>query len=363
MRGLMKFELRKMIESKLVWTVFALLVLYQIYLFIPIVVCDNALSTYVTEGGEQASSLKEGVLQNQKIANKYKGLLTNELISGILAESDLNYDNKIVSDTTISRYINYLFIDNEGIKSVKEVYPYMEDELNYGYSDSWEEYLYGMKQVAIIISFLIIVVMAPIFAYDYQNGTETIIMTSKEGRNLLIKAKLAVGFLITNIVTLYFLSVQIILYAFYFGLTGWDTSIQVGNLTFFQHSPINVNYLGLAILNILVLIASYNLIMVLTFVVSAESKNVFHTIIIVLILYALPSASFLSDFINQRNFHKVLCLFPVNAIDIMQPIHCEPVQIMGYQIPFFCVILLLFCTLIILGTYMTYRIVSNKRRV
>lgn len=365
MKVLIRNEFEKIVESKFVWILFMLILLYQGKEFSIFYKVKTGLlipSYAITENGETLS-FKEGLNYNQKLINKYKGVLTDDLISRIFSESILDSNQKIIAQTAVSKYINRMFVYQKQRKSVEDVYPNIDFPLSYGYSDSWEAYYYDTRLLYQIISFLLIVALAPIFSYEYQSGAAVSILTSKNGRTKGTKAKIIASLLFANIVTVFFMGLQVILYYIYFGCSGWDTSIQVGYMCYFNTSPININYLKLMWVSLLLALMAYNVIAVFTLIVSGKCENTFQTIIITLILYFIPNPDFYTNEVYNPLLRSLFCLFPINALNIRLPILCKPINAFGHSLHIYMLVFIWLTILLAGGSYSAYRIFHDKKNM
>lgn len=66
-------------------------------------------------------------------------------------------------------------------------------EIKIGYVDGWISVSQYMTKILIILSFVIIVMVAPVFCDEYK-GTDNIILSCKYGRTKCAKAKVIAGF-------------------------------------------------------------------------------------------------------------------------------------------------------------------------
>ena len=164
----MYWEMKKILSRKSVWCGICFLVIYTIYLFyFDVRYNENS----VTDTGDVIVG-KEAILMNQKVAEKYKGSITDEKLEELWDE----YQNKPVGikkngvevrNTTLTLFERLIF---RYPRSLQEAYPQLETEelekIQYGYSDVWQHIFIGIKEVMVCFPFVLILIVAPVISFD-----------------------------------------------------------------------------------------------------------------------------------------------------------------------------------------------------
>lgn len=208
------------------------------------------------------------------------------------------------------------FIDNNGYSSkekVMELASNMNTPLYYSYSDGWRNLLSEIDDAAgIYILTIICMCIAPLFSSEYQTQVDSIILSTKYGRDKLIMAKFKASFIFITI--LYFASISLIagLRLFTYGFDGWNCNIQTS--ASYWYSMYNINFLQAFLLATLLGYIASLVIMSIVMLISAKLKTPFTTIIVSLLIL------FITSFVDTNSLPKllgyVIDLFPLNMTHI-----------------------------------------------
>lgn len=216
--------------------------------------------------------------------------IRQQRIEGKLNQS---YDGKNYSDQEKEYWIK---------KSNNTEIPF-EYDFYYGYSN-----LYSTYEMLIIGLIAICICLAPVFAGEYQNGTDKILLTTKYGKNKGITAKIIASYLFAiGIFTIYLLFAIGIIF-FRFGTEGGNLPIQLLNML----SPYSLTLSQSLIYNIVI---SYTVLigMVgLTLFLSSKVKNPMTVLVIDIAVIMLPVFLQIDSVFGILN--KILFLMPYNAI-------------------------------------------------
>ncbi|MCC8023192.1 MAG: hypothetical protein LIO46_05355, partial [Clostridiales bacterium] len=177
----------------------------------------------------------------------------------------------------------------------------------YGYRSGWDSLL----QTAEIFTFLILAVcigVAPVFAGEYQAGTDAVLLAARYGKNKLITGKLAASLLFATAVFLLGCLLCVGLPLLLFGGGGWDLPIQLS--FFFSPRPLTYLQAALILLGItyLVLLA----FTALSLFLSARLKNAFSVLIVIFLLLFVPY--FMSYSESSALYNLIFQLIPLNAL-------------------------------------------------
>lgn len=103
--------------------------------------------------------------------------------------------------------------------------------LIFQYTDGYRSILSRMYTIGIILILTLTICLAPIFANEYLEKTDQIILVSRYGKNKEILAKIVTGISLGFIVSITFLLVEIIPTLLIYGFDGWNAQIQLLNIT------------------------------------------------------------------------------------------------------------------------------------
>ena len=365
MGTLVKFELKKLLSKKMNIIVIAVCLILITLLFSmsgkDFLATDKSGKLY--KGKEAISVRKEqikeisGTLTNKKIIEEIEKLQElhndpNNLITNSDGETDFNpkiyneyLNNRLNLLTNINRvyanynasYINELF--NLNLKEQKDFYETrgqrIEEKLNQSYdgktySNQEKEYwleksnntktpfeygfyygysnLYSTYEMLIIGVIAICICLASVFAGEYQNGTDKILLTTKYGKSKGVTAKILACYIFASIVFTIYLIFAIGSVFLMFGTDGGNLPIQLSNIL----SPYALTFFQSLLYNIAI---SYTVLfgMVgLTLFLSSKLKNPMTVLVIDIAIIMLPV--FLSIKSAFGIFNKILFLMPYNAI-------------------------------------------------
>lgn len=225
MRKLVWFEWSKIFRKRL--TQAALLAALLL------TVSDAAMSyrnMYACDGSGREGSGRIAVTIDKTVAEKYEGVLTDEKVRRILAEFKPNVD--LHGMNAVYFYQNALqssvfarFSDQEGNwngRCVADVFG--RKTIRVGYTYGWLTTSRNMQRAGIVLSFVILIMLVPVFAGEY-GGADQVILTCRYGKTRCITAKLAAGVLAAFFVTAGILCIQAALAFAFYGADGLECSI------------------------------------------------------------------------------------------------------------------------------------------
>ncbi len=365
MGTLVKFELKKLFNKKMNIIVIIVCLFFITLLFFmtgkDFLATDNSGKSY--KGKEAISVRKEqmkeisGTLTNEKIIKEIEKLQelhndSNNLITNSDGEVDFKREiyneylnNRLNLLTNINRvyanynasYINELF--NINLNEQKDFYETrrqrIEEKLNQSYdgktyTNQEKEYwleksnstkipfeydfyygysnLYSTYEMLIIGVIAICICLASVFAGEYQNGTDKILLTTKYGKSKGVTAKIIASYIFAILVFTIYLIFAIGPVFLMFGTDGGNLPIQLSNilspyaLTFFQSLLYNI------VISYTVLLGMVGL----TLFLSSKLKNPMNVLVIDIAIIILPV--FLSIKSAFGILNKILFLMPYNAI-------------------------------------------------
>ncbi|OOV54907.1 hypothetical protein B1A67_09565 [Clostridium botulinum D/C] len=363
MGTLIKYELRKIFKTRS--TKVSLIVI--LLLMVCSVVSNIKNRLYVDDMGNEIRGLKAIELKREQVT-KHAGYLSEDKLTNIFKDyQKINKDSKSykpnskwLKDEVFGKYIvnkdeildlirqdfsyadkyNYDIdsLSNKDIKSfykrrdtkIKEILnkkyshgSYSESEKEYvcainnkiskpfyfDYSDGWEGIFRELFQIILIsIIFVIGICVAPIFALEYETGADSIILSTRYGKNKLIIAKILSVFLCTTFVYFGLVLIFTVCMLWIYGIHGWNASLQVIFIkSVYPFSVLEGYLLGVA-LGYLVALAFSSFIMVLSSKIKTSSIMVISGLLIFIPIFFKR---------NKENLalNRFTNLFPGNAVN------------------------------------------------
>lgn len=159
----------------------------------------------------------------------------------------------------------------------------VEEPFQYGYFGGWEVIISSFELLMFAI-LAICIVIAPVFAGEYQAGTDAVILSGKYGKTRLTTAKIVAALLFGMLAFTLHVLVAFGIPLVAFGMDGWNIPLQINGttvpypLTFLEGTLINLGVIYL------VLIAMIGL----TLFLSAKMKSPYFVLIVVVPVLFIP---------------------------------------------------------------------------
>jgi ABC-type transport system involved in multi-copper enzyme maturation permease subunit len=180
----------------------------------------------------------------------------------------------------------------------------------YSYTGGYTRFFSQMFVTAILICFICSICIAPLFAGEYTDKMDSLILSSKYGKNKVIYAKLFTGISFSILLSIVLTVVSYVTTMAFFGWEGGNSPIQ-----FFLPLSIHPFTMGQVALLYFVLILFGNILSVtLTMLLSAKLKSPFMVIVIMTVITILPMFMNLSEDILW--IYHLFNLIPVKMFSI-----------------------------------------------
>lgn len=183
----------------------------------------------------------------------------------------------------------------------------VEEPFQYGYFSGWEVIISSFELLMFAI-LAICIVIAPIFAGEYQAGTDAVILSGKYGKTKLTTAKIVATLLFGVLAFTLHILVAFGIPLMAFGMDGWNLPLQINGttvpypLTFLEGTLINLGVIYL------VLIAMIGL----TLFLSARMKSPYFVLIVVVPVLFIPM--FLSPNGTTGIYNLLVLLTPYQSL-------------------------------------------------
>ena len=182
----------------------------------------------------------------------------------------------------------------------------VDTPLQYGYYEGWNIIISSFELLMFAI-LAICIVIAPVFAGEYQTGTDAVILSAKYGKTKLTTAKIIASLLFGTLAFVLNLIVACGLPLAAFGTDGWNLPLQIGNttvpypLTFLQATLISVGVIYLVLLGMIGL----------TLLLSSKMKSPYLVLIVLVPILFIPM--FITPNGTTGVYNMILFLLPYRA--------------------------------------------------
>ncbi len=320
---LIKFELGKIFSKKSVW----ILILAVLWAGISLVTRDH---TMLKLNGI------DGVKEKQKILAPYEGeIITKESIKKLedyqrvirkkekpskaefLKSEIMNFDYTIDIDPI---YV----ANNQEYKEV-EMREQLDKLKKEGKTDTFEyknlEYIHNLikergiptyhqkmswnysadfMRISTFLSTLVALGIATIFSNDYQSNVASIVLSSKNGKNKLVKAKIISAVIFSTIVFI-IANLSFLIYTAIESFNGYNEPLHL--LRYLEATPFNITILQFYIRGLAISFMGLILFTFLAMLISLFVKNNMIATITTLVVYYAPT--FICDFMPTKGLYKI----------------------------------------------------------
>lgn len=289
MKNLLKFEFRKILAKR-----FTVLSISFVLLLSFILSFSTLQNMYATDGNGAEGSGKAAVAIDKQIAAKYEGLLTDEKVQQIMTEfkpthdlHGMNAKYLYMNATQSAAFSRFSDMDgNWNGLSVSDVFG--DEAIKIGYVAGWLHTSQNMAKVLIALSFMIILMTAPVYSGEY-GGVDAIILTSKYGKTKCAAAKVAASFMASFFITVIVLSLNLLFAAVVYGTDGLDCSILFAHQDYVEgYIPFNITCGMVLKYQIMLAFLSAFAVTGISLVFSALCKNEMIAFTVSATLYIVP---------------------------------------------------------------------------
>ena len=204
-----------------------------------------------------------------------------------------------------------LTIEDIEVRSIKDLgFKEFGKPLKIGNYAPWLDLYKVQGNVTILVSVIVILVCSLIFSDDKSKNMNQVLLTTKYGRNRLIKAKIGVAFLLTIVLFLVFQMVTYFVFSSMYDTSGWSSSIQTNlDLGLFSF-PLEWNHLQVYFWFLCLQFTGLLFTAGVTLLMSSLLNSPLSVLSFSISLYLLPY--FLAQIFREGLAQKLLYLFPIN---------------------------------------------------
>lgn len=197
----------------------------------------------------------------------------------------------------------------------------------FSYSDGYTRFMTIMATSGVMAAFVMAICLAPLFAGEYSNHTDQLLLSARYGKGKLIKAKFFTGFSMTGIVTLIITLQSYVQSMLTFGFDGGNANVQIYDALF----PYPLTLKQAALLQSICVFFACMCMSALTMFFSSRMKSAFGVIILSVLLLCVPMFVKVSAYplLGYLLFH----LIPANMMQYDYIFSMIPYEIAGVVIP------------------------------
>ncbi len=241
MKNLIKFELRKIITTRL-----ALISIAAVLLLSVILSVSTLQNMYAFDGVSNEGRGKTAVEIDKSIAAKYEGVLTDKKIQQIMSDFKLTHDlhgmnaqyfyQNATQSAAFARFSD--MNGNWNGDSISDVFG--NEEIQVGYVNGWLNTSHNMAKILFALSLIIILMIAPVFSGEY-GGVDNIILTSRYGKTKCATAKVIATLISALLITLLVFGFNLLFALMIYGTEGLNCSILFAPQEFVEgYIPFNI---------------------------------------------------------------------------------------------------------------------------
>lgn len=179
----------------------------------------------------------------------------------------------------------------------------------WGCTNAWDIIWTGIE-LLFYLFFVISICIAPIFAGEYQNRTDALLLTSKHGKSKVISAKILAAFTFVFIYISICSSVSIGISSTLLGIDGWSLPVQLWDTII----PYQMTVFKACVMNLSVIFLISFFITAFSLLISTLSKS--PMIVLALDILLVFGTIFLTSSKSSGLWNKILYLLPLNCVDL-----------------------------------------------
>lgn len=241
MRTILSFELTKLLRKKSALGAVTVALLALLGLFY-----TNFFVSQISGSSSDKINGPAAVAINRQFAEQHTGPLSDELLVNTIRDYSLSMEQNPDFFNVFGYYVTshfdpefrtYYFDLDKGseidfnrinIRTQEEMgshFPF--EDLKLGNFAPWNQLFLVSNSAYILVLLLSVYLSAPLFSGDFSKKMNPLLLTTKYGRNKLTVAKLTASLWISTSLFVVFNAIILAVFAWYFGFSGWDTSVQL----------------------------------------------------------------------------------------------------------------------------------------
>lgn len=183
----------------------------------------------------------------------------------------------------------------------------VEEPFQYGYFRGWEIIISSFELLMFAI-LAICIVIAPVFAGEYQTGTDAVILSGKYGKTKLTSAKIVAALIFGVLAFTLHILVAFGIPLVAFGTDGWNLPLQINGTTV----PYPLTFLEGTLINLAVIYLVLIAMIGLTLFLSAKMKSPYLVLIVMVPVLFIPM--FLTPNGTTGIYNSLVLLTPYQSL-------------------------------------------------
>ena len=295
---IVSLEIQKILKRKFVLILLAIycaILLFMVYAGNP-----NRYTPILTSEGEVLEG-QEAVKYEKELAEKYD-TLSDADVQEILADNarileEYTDENQMIGDDYY-RYANgfygavaSVFSDENGNYNhlpADQVYPDQEGLMQGGFTNGMDMLLSFLASFLLLASFLMIVMISPVFAEEYTSGMDSLILSAKFGKTQCAKAKILASFLCSAGILAVTILYLVLLTIGYFGTDGFFADAHLCSTGMIGNAPFDLPYWKAILIFVAMGFAGLFMITGFALAASALGTSSFVSVLITIAFFVLP---------------------------------------------------------------------------
>lgn len=242
-----------------------------------------------------------------------------------ITDEDLE-DFYTVRQSRIDRNIESTTMSSAEKANSKNINRQVKTPFIYSYTDGYKRLISQMYTTAIIICFISTICIAPLFAGEYVDRMDSLILSSKYGKNKIIAAKLFTGISFTILLSLGLSLISYVTVMMFYGWEGGGSPIQ-----FLVPLSIVPFTMGKVVFLYFLLILFGNILSsALAMVLSAKFKSPYLVVVIMTVITILPMFVNVSE--NIMWIYHLFNLIPANMFSVGNIIDSYSIELFGLML-------------------------------
>lgn len=255
----------------------------------------------------------------------------------------------------LERTINEMAIGDASKEKLLEMSEKVKTPYVIEYADGYTRFFTILYTIGILASFVTAILLSPMFAGEYTSGADQLILTSKHGKNLLIRSKLFVAMTFSAGLCLFFMLMTYLQCMLMYGFNGANAQIQL-------YLPLSVYPLTMGQVGIIFAVCflfANLMVTALTVLLSAKMKSPFGVIIIIAALIIVPM--FISSSDNSALLNNLLCLLPTNMMALWNVLSSFMFEFFGASVEPYIIMPIFAAAIVSVSLPFAYRIFKNHQ--
>lgn len=320
MQQLIYFELRKLLQRRLVQVGLLLFLLLDFFLLTTAV---REQYTYDPVSGQEAHNLA-AIQLDKEIAARYGHTLTDAAVQQMLADFQPTVEQlertgginiAYLHQNSMQAAVHYHFANADGTWNGQTVAQrFGEEPLAIGYITGWLSFSRCLIKILLMLMTLLLVILAPVFSGEY-GGMDQLLLPTRHGRGKCSLAKMAASLLLSLTLTALTLALNLLLARLVLGGEGLDCSILFSGCTFSEQGiPFALTCRTMLQYQIMLAFTAALMQTGIVLLLSALGKSPFITLTVALGLLALP---LLLPVPETSSLYPIVTLLPLYQVQFL----------------------------------------------